>query len=173
MNFKFGRILYIAINLIIGSFFLFIGTYCIVLPLFPFLQSAAVLLILEHTLILSLFGLGFALIGFSIITYAYLNSRRTQVMIRTGKLGVQIDQNIIYQYLDAYWQKEFPGAHVAFQVKVKKRSLKILADLPSLPLNEQKMILEKIKCDFIELFGGVLGYPYEIDIIASFQAPYA
>jgi hypothetical protein len=169
MNFKLGRFFTLATNFIIGSFFFIFGAFSLALPWSSYLQTATTVFILGHTLILSLFGLGFVLIGLSIVIYTLSKTRHRYVQIRTGNLGIMIDENIVHQYLEAYWQKYFPQSNVPFNLNLKKHSLQIIADLPPLPLSEQKAFLEQVKQDFGDLFGRVLGYPYDVHFIASFQ----
>lgn len=169
MSFKFTRFFSLAISFIIGSFFFIIGAFSIVLPWSSYLQSLATQFILENTLILSLFGFGFALIGISIVIYTILKTRHRYVQIRTGGMNIVLDENVVHQYLEAYWQKHFPHSDIPFSLAFKKNMLQIIADLPSLPLTEQKIFLERVKQDFNDLFGRVLGYPYDVHFIASFQ----
>lgn len=109
MSFKIGRFFYLAISFILGAFFFVLGIFGIILPWFPRLKTAAVEFIVEHTLILSLFGLGFALIGLSIVIYALLSSRRHYTEIRTGAYAVTLDENVIRHYLESYWEERFPN----------------------------------------------------------------
>ncbi len=44
-----------------------------------------------------------------------------------------------------------------------------MADLPALPLPEQKQFLEKVKHDFSDLFGRVLGYPHDVSLDCKFS----
>lgn len=169
MSFKIGRFFYLASSFIIGSFFFIFGAFSIILPWSLYLRTVTTQFILENTLILSLFGLGFALIGISIVIYTLLKTRHHYVQIRTGELSVTLDENIIHQYLETYWQKHFPKSHVPFNLSLKKHSLQIVADLPPLPFLEQKAFLEQVKQDFSDLFGRILGYPYDIHLIANFQ----
>lgn len=171
MNFKLGRFFYLAISFIIGSFFFIIGAFSIILPWSSFLQKETTQFILENTLVLSLFGLGFALIGLSIVIYTILKTQHRYVHIRTGKNAVILDENVIRQSLERYWQEHFPNSQVTFQLNLKKHALQIIADLPFVPLPEQKIFLERVKHDFSDLFGRLLGYPYDVHLIASFQAP--
>lgn len=169
MSFKFTRFFYLAISFIIGSFFFIFGAFSIILPWSPHLQGATTQFILENTLILSLFGLGFTLIGLSIVIYTILRTRHRYVEIRTGKFSVILDENVIHQYLETYWQEKFPTLHIPFHLNLKKHSLQIIADLPFMPLAEQKAFLEHIKQDFSDLFGRLLGYPYDVHFIANFE----
>ena len=170
MNFKLGRFFHLAISFIIGSFFFIIGAFSIILPWSSFLQTVSTQFILENSLILSLFGIGFAVIGLSIVIYALLNTRHHYVDIKIGPNAIALDENVIHQYLETYWQEHFPKTHIPFNLTFKKHSLQIIVDLPSLPLSEQKEFLEHVKHDFTDLFGRLLGYPYDVDLIASFES---
>jgi hypothetical protein len=171
---SFRVFFYLAIRLIIGSFFFIFGAFSIILPWSQFLQSVTARFILEDTLILSLFGLGFVLIGLSLVIYTLLKTRHRYVQIRIGKQAIILDENVIRQYLETYWQEHFPQSHVLFDLSFKKQSLQVVADLPALPLSQQKIFLEQVKQDFNYLFEHLLGYPYDVLLIANFrkdQAP--
>jgi len=169
MSFNLARFFYLSASFVIGMFFFLIGLFSILLPWFPYLQQISIHFILENSLILSLFGLGFTLAGISMAAYALLKSRRKYVEIRTGDLAVILDENVIKQYLEAYWQSHFPQAKVPYNIHFKKHSLQIIAELPSLSLSEQKAFLEEVKQDFHDLFSRVLGYPYDVHFITSFK----
>lgn len=169
MSFKLGRFFSLIIGFVTGCFFLVIGSFGIILPWSPYLQQETTEFILANTLMLSLFGLGFALIGLSLVIYSLLATRNHYVMVRTGSLAVAIDEAVISQYLEAYWQEQFPNAQISFHVKFKKEALQIAADLPALPLKEQKIFLEKVKEDFRNLFGRTIGYPHDVHLLANFQ----
>ena len=167
---KLGRFFYLSISLITGSFFIIIGAFSILLPWSIYLQQETIRLITENALILSLFGMGFVLIGLSIMIYTILATRHHYIIVRTGNLAVAVDEAIVHQYLEAYWQEQFPGRQIPFHLKFKKYALQITADLPTLPLEEQSIFLEKVKQDFTDIFGRLLGYPHEIHLIASFES---
>lgn len=169
MNFKFGRFFYLTFSFIFGAFFLIIGLFGIVLPWSTYLQKATTNLVLNHTLILSLFGLGFALAGISIFVYAIINAGKKFVYIRTGSRSVQLDEALIEQCLQQYWKKQFPGKQIPFYTTIRKQTIQIVADLPALPEADQDAILERVKKDFAELFGEMLGYPNEVHFIAHFK----
>lgn len=172
MNFKFGRFFHLAISFIIGAFFFAVGVFSIILPWSSHLQAATIRFLTENTLILSLFGLGFALIGLSLVIYTFLNTKHRYAYIKTGSHAVIIDENLIEQYLEAYWKERFPHQHIPFYLTIRKKSLQIVAHLPALPEAEQHLLLEGINHDFSSLFGDLLGYPHDVHLIASFdQAP--
>lgn len=169
MSFKLGRFFYLIISFITGSFFFIIGGFSIILPWSPYLQRETTRLITENTLILSLFGMGFTLIGLSIVIYTILATRHHYVIVRTGNLSVAVDEAVVQQYLDTYWQEQFPESHISFHIKFKKHALQVTADLPALPLEEQRIFLEKVKHDFSNIFGRLIGYPHDVHLVANFE----
>ena len=169
MNFKFGRFFYKAINYIIGTFFSILGIFNLILPWSSFLQKSLTKFIMGNTLLLSFFGLAFLLMGIAIFAYTFFRARPRYLHVQTGPQAVSIDEKLVHQYLDIYWKEHFPTSSIPFNLHIKKRALHIYADLPALPLSEQKMFLEGVKHDFSDLFQHVLGYPYDIHLFASFQ----
>lgn len=169
MNFKIERFFSLAISFILGIFFFLIGIFGIILPWSSFLQRAATDLIVNHTLILSLFGIGFTLMGISIAAYAILNISRRYAYIKLGNRSVALDEALIKQYLQDYWKRKFPSAQVPFYMSIRKNSIQIVADLPPMPEGEQDQFLEKIQNDFSDLFDRRLGYPNEVHLVAHFQ----
>ncbi len=74
-------------------------------------------LILENAIILSIFGLSFTLIAF-LFTYAFLKTRQPSYLhIQTGHLGITLDENIVYQYLNLL-AKKLPKSTSPFQFKL-------------------------------------------------------
>lgn len=170
MNSKIGRFCFLTISFILGAFFLLVGCYGILISLSSFLQAQLIDLIIDQTLILSLFGLGLALIGLSILIYAIFQSKRRYYDIRAGQALVTVDESLIQQYLQNYWHEQFPRHSVPSRLKIKKKAIHILADLPSLPQEEQKAFLDRVQKDFAAIFGHLLGYPHEVYLTASFQS---
>lgn len=169
MSFRFGRFFYLTISWIVGAFFFLIGLFGIILPWSDYLQRAATELVLHHTLMLSLFGLGFTLIGLSVVTYAILNAGKRYAFVRTGNRAVVLDEALIEQYLEKYWKETFPHHQIPFYITIRKRSIQIVADLPATPEADQDRFLSKIQEDFADIFGRMLGYPNEVHFIAHFQ----
>lgn len=169
MNFKIERFCTLAISFLLGVFFFLIGLFSIILPWSSFLQQAATDLIVNHTLILSLFGIGLALMGISIAVYAILNISRRYAYIKIGERSVSLDETLIKQYLQDYWTKKLPNVQVPFYLSIRKNSIQIVADLPPMAEEVQDSFLEKIQNDFSDLFDKRLGYPNEVHLVAHFQ----
>jgi hypothetical protein len=169
MSFKFRRFFSLTASLIFGAFCCLVGAFFVTLPWSLFLQNAATDLIVNHTLILSLFGLGLVLIGLSIVIYALFNLGYRYAYIKVGNRSVALDENLIEEYLQHYWKENFPLNQIPFYLSITKNSIQIVADLPPVPEADQDHFLDKIREDFSHLFSNVLGYQNEIFFIAHFQ----
>jgi hypothetical protein len=169
MNFKFGRFFYLGTGFLIGIFFLLLGFFTVALPWSSLLQKVTVEWINGKTLLFFLFGLAFALIGASIILYAFFNSKRRYVCVEMGSNRLSIDENAIHQFLDIYWQENFPTTEIPYTLGIKKNAIQIVAHLPSMPLAEQKICVEKMKMDINELFQTTLGYNRPVFLAVSFD----
>ena len=169
MNFKYQRLLSIFFNFLVGAFFCLIGFVGLILPWSRSLKLALTNLIFNHSLILSLFGLSIALVGASIMVFAIYNCRRKTVSIKFGKYPVTIEEDVVEQYLAAYWQKKFPSKTVPFYFSIRKKSLKVVASLPYTAEGQQDKLLMEIEHDFVNIFDKLLGFQHEIHFVANFQ----
>lgn len=169
MSFKIGRFFYLTISFILGAFLLVVGFINLLLPWSFYLKDEIVRFVWEDNIFLPLFGLALILIGLSLLVYTIWNSKHRYLQIKTGPHSITLDENIIQNYLEAYWQELFPKHPVTSRFKIKKNSIQIVADLPSFPLSEQQKLIEKIGYDFSDIFGRLLGYGHEIDLIVNFR----
>lgn len=141
----------------------------VILPWSSTLKFSIAEFFIENTVTLSLFGLSFILVGVSLVIYTFINTRRRYYFVRTGNQAVLVNHTVVCQYLEAYWKTQFPEAPVYFKVTIKRKSIEIVAELPALPLEDQRRVLEKIKDDLENLFGHTLGYSYDVHLYASFN----
>lgn len=168
MNIKLNRFFYLIGSFIIGSFLVILGALSIILPWSKSLETMLLGIIQEHYYVFSLFGLVLLLVGAFIITTLFFSTRRHYLIIRSGDHPIEIDENIVHQYLAAYWKEQFPQSDVSYHLEFNKETLQIVATLPFLPMNEQKSFLEKIQQDFSYLFSQLLGYPNDVHLMATF-----
>lgn len=162
----FNFIYYLG-GVVIGLFFLLLGLIAIILPWSIGLRTDVVLFFLENSIAISLFGFGFFLIGIGMLVNFYLSSRRSSYRLHS-KQPVVIDQRIMEQYLTSYWKQLFPQQEIPTQLFLRKNRLKITADLPYVPLLEQKPLVEQIEKDLQEIFSNLLGYSESFALALSF-----
>lgn len=150
-------------------FLTILGFFSILTALLVNIRITFASFILNNALLLFLFGLCLFVCGLALIIHTLLSCKRKYTIIRTGKNEVTVSEILIQEYLNAYWQKLFPGKSVSSHIIVKKHTIKIIADLPAIPYEDQKHILERIERDIQDLFRDTLGYREEIELAVSFQ----
>lgn len=167
MSFKIGRYLYFTISSIVGIFFILLGICTLAIPSSASLRKGLVDVITNQTHIFILFGLAFFVVGLSIVIYsfAWIKKRYDHIQIKKG--SVLVDEALVQQYLQAYWKEHFK-VPISSTVTIKKNSIQIIADFPSLPILEQKSFLERLQKDFVVLFDKTLGTSYDVELLASF-----
>ncbi len=156
------------ISFIIAIFFVLLGIISVMIPWSEEVRYGLVRFILEDALAISLFGCAFIVVGLAIAVNILLNSRRKYYHLRSGCNAIGIDENVIQQYLTVYWQQLFPDHDIPYRLTIKHNKIHINVDLPHLPLQEQRQLLERIKQDLQQLFTGKLGYQEEFYLTASF-----
>lgn len=162
--------LYSLISLFIALFFILLGIIGIILPWSSSMQSLAVSLILENSLLIFLFGLSFLAIGIATVVNILLNARRRYYHFKVSGQTVSVDTTLIQSYLQKYFKELFPNIDVPFQLEVKKNKLFITADLPYVAKNDQDALLERMRTELRELLSDFLGYKHQFHLSASFQS---
>lgn len=143
---------------------------CVMLPWSPIVRSDLIQFILEDSLAICLFGFGFIVVGLAVIINIAFSAKHSYYQLRAGPYSVSIDEEIIHEYLNTYWKNLFPQSPVPNRLTIKKNKIYLVADLPYIPLPEQKRFLEKVKMDLSELFTSTLGYKDMFYLSVSFQS---
>ncbi|MEI8365295.1 MAG: hypothetical protein WCF65_02655 [Parachlamydiaceae bacterium] len=161
---------YYLISFILSVFFMAVGAIALILPWSTTTQEALIHLILKDSVALSLFGCALVVIGLSVIINIGLNTRRRHYYIRSGSNAILVNEAVIQRYLEVYWKQLFPENDIPFTFLLKKNKIHISVDLPYLPMEEQKELLERIRKDLRATFAKVLDYREEFYIAATFQS---
>lgn len=122
----------------------------------------------ENPIALFFFGLSIALIGIALIATIVFNSQRRYYHIQSGSHPITLSETVVSDYLNSYWKKLFPNQETPCRVLIRKKKIQVTADLPFVPILEQKSLLEKIEKDLLSTFRDVLGYREELDVSISF-----
>lgn len=170
MNFKIGRFFFLFFSLLFSVFFLLVGTIGVMIPWSPWIRSEIVQFVLEDSLFFPVFGASLILVGLSFLIYTFFSLKKRYIIVKSGTHSIKVDENVIQNYLETYWQEQFPHSLIPAELKIKKGIIQITADFPFLPQSEQREFLEKIKNDFQYIFHKLLGCTQEIRLIASFQS---
>lgn len=157
------------INLIIALFFMLIGIVGITIPWSNNVRSLLTRFIYEDSLAISLFGFAFFFISLAMVINLLLHFRQRHYRINSSKATATVDEAVIQEYLNSYWKQLFPKNDIPCRLDMKDNKIHIAVDLPFLPIQEQKPLLERIRKDLIKIFAKVLGYSDEFFLSASFQ----
>lgn len=149
-------------HLFLGILFLVLGLLCLAVPYSYLVRYHLLEFIFDHAPFVALLGLAFFGMAFYIILSAISTARHSSVAIQTGPMSIVIQEAVIRKYLEQYWKTKFPDTHVPFQIKFKKKAIQISANLPNTPIEK-----EQIREDLIDIFGRLLGYPHDIELIAT------
>lgn len=169
-----SHILYSLITVIISLFFILLGIISLLIPWSEQIRSSIILFIADNTLALLLFGFCSVIIGAGLISTIVLNSQRRYYRIQSGSHPITLSESVVQDYLTVYWQRLFPQKEIPCRLVIKKKKIQVIADLPYVPILEQKSLLEKIEKDLLDTFRDVLGYREELDVSISFaQEPLA
>jgi hypothetical protein len=164
-----NHLFYSLISLAIALFFLTLGIMCVMLPWSPIVRSDLIQFILEDSIAICLFGFGFVIVGLAVIVNIAFSAKHSYYQLRSGPQSISIDEAIIQEYLNTYWKNLFPQSTIPNRLTIKKNKIHLVANLPYIPLPEQKRFLEKVKIDLSELFTATLGYQDTFYLSASFQ----
>lgn len=158
-----------ALTLILALFFFLLGILAFLLAFSPFLQSLFVSLIQNHFWAWFFLGLGFFIVGAALAAYVQLTRRKQYLRIYTGNHQITVSKTIIEGYLKAYFEKLYPNQIIPFRFLIKKRKVQIIADLPYLPPDDQKRLLESTERDLEDLLSHYIGYNQQLEIFISFD----
>lgn len=160
---------YSLINILNAFFFILIGIVGILIPWSVHVRTLLTQFIFEDYLAISLFGFAFFITGFAIFMNILLSTQRRYYRINSSRTTTTVDEAVIQEYLNTYWKQLFPENDIPCHLQLKNNKIHIAVDLPYLPIQEQKSLLERIRIDLIEIFSKVLGYREEFFLSASFQ----
>lgn len=164
-----STIFYSLISFVVAIFFILIGVISIMIPWSPSVRTDLIQFILEDSIAIFLFGFGFIIIGLAIAINILQSSKRRYYYVRTGNNSVSIDETLIQEYLNSYWRSLFPQHDVPTRFTLKKNKIHVFADLPSLPVPQQKILVDRIKRDLNDIFSKILGYQNDFMLSISFQ----
>lgn len=152
-----------------GLFFLLCGLLTIVTAWSPKIRDALYDFASHFEILLSIFGLILFLIGASIITYSLLFSRRRYFYIRSGPKEVLVSEEIAREYVSKYFQKLFGLDEIPCDLRLERSKIRISANLPYIPEDEQYALTQKIDAELGDLLEYKLGYKAQYLLSISFE----
>lgn len=163
--------IYSLITLFIAIFFVLLGLIGIIISLSSNMKALAASLILDHSILMFIFGLCILCIGAATVFNIVISSRRKYHNFKVGNQPVSVDTQLIESYVKNYLQDLFPNTETPSRVELKKSKLHITLDLPYIPLESQHDLTERMKSELQELLTTLLGYKQPFNLSVSFQLP--
>lgn len=160
--------LYSILNLVLALFFVLFGFITLLLPWSETIRNHVVEFISENSWPWNLFGLGFILIGIAIGTFTMLTRRKRIYSTKQAQGEITISENVIEDYLRAYFTQQFPTHAIPYRFAFQKTGLNLEIDLPSVPHEKQKDLLNKLEEDIEHIFRDFIGYEKELQFTFSF-----
>ncbi len=145
------------------------GFVCLIFPWSLPMRSALVDFILNNTTAIFLLGFVLFFVGVARIFYILSGLRSTSYILRSGRKAVWIDESIFHDYLENYLKNIFPKGSFSNRVMIKNDKITLYADLPYVPVSEQKELIHKIQYDLGERMAMMLGYKNRFTLSATFQ----
>lgn len=140
-----------------------------IIPWSASIRESVVDFIVTNALVFSLISFVGVAIGVAIATTLVLSTKHKTYRVRGGNKGVLVDEVLIQQYLDTYWEKIFPKKEIPNRLYLKNNKIHVQADLPFVPLEDQRDLLKQFDQDLTEMFDKVLGYEQDFLLSISFQ----
>ncbi len=154
---------------LLGLLVALVGLFAIIWPWVPAFRSSMISWLASGTWTIALVGIGLFALGVLMVAGVVVQSRRHFYHVRMGDRAVQVDESIIEGYLTQYWQTLFPGKEVNNRIRIKREKIYVSCDLPAVPFDQQKAILQRVDTDLSEIFSKVLDYRKEFWFTASFS----
>ena len=165
-----SHLFYSFISFVVALFFMLIGIVGLMIPWSINVRTLLTQFIFEDSLAISLFGFVFFLIGVAVAVNILFNASRRYYKINSKNVSTTVDEAVIQEYLNTYWKQIFPDNDIPCLLTIKENKIHIAVDLPYLPIQEQKPLLERIRKDLVGIFAKILGYSDEFYLSASFQS---
>lgn len=167
-NFLF-KFLYSLLSFALALFFIVLGLIAVILPLSFEVRIAFIEFITHNYLAISIFGYGFFVIGVAMLVNLYFATKRHYYYVKVKPHLVAVDEAVIHHYLQDYWKQLFPHQEIPTRLLLKRNKIKVIADLPYTPAEEQMACIEQIKLDLHHIFSQLLGYSQEFMLSISFK----
>jgi hypothetical protein len=161
--------LYTLLSFILALFLFVVGFLSLSVALSPFARTEVVSFILENSTYLLLFGIVFLTIGAISFFYLAQNFKRRYYTLKSGQVEIDVSERVIEKYLQNYFKELYPFNEVPCQIDLNKKRAAVIADLPYVPVQEQKALLRKIEEDLTSLFRDQIGFRHELKVSISFS----
>lgn len=165
------HILLVAFSILFAFFFVAMGVLLFMIPFSAGFRQSVLDFVQGSTLLLCLSGMSLASIGGSVLYWLLRSHRRNYYHVETSGVTVDVDQEVFAQLLEQYWLRAFPTEKILSHLEVCENKVKVVADMPFVPYEDQKDVIRKVEEEVAALFAEMVGYKNEISLSVSFPSP--
>jgi uncharacterized protein YceK len=168
MSFKVSHYLTFIFNIATGLFLALLGILALLLIWIPGIREGVNQFVIENSIAIFFIALTLITIGCASIAGIVYGTRKHYYSIKGGIHPKTVNDTVFHDYLTSYWKKIFPKYDVPCSVTIKNNKVHITADLPYIPREKQKSLVEQMEQDITDIFTRYLGYPAEYRFNVSF-----
>jgi hypothetical protein len=162
------RMVSAIISLFLAVVLMAIGVFIGMMPKAPHFAQRLSCLISSGSYLLYLIGGACFVVGASVLLACFFMNRRSVMHLKMGRGKVDIELPVIEESLQRLTQAFFPRHEVPVEVRLVKGQLYLAADLPYVPFDEQKPLLQNIEKKTMHLLAKSFGYCDEFTFSVSF-----
>lgn len=155
-------------GIILAAFFVLLGLISLIFPWSASIRTQVVGFLLSNSLILTLIGLSFLMIGLGVILQMLNGLKRRYVVLKEKGPKTEISEEVFEDYIKLYFNELFPKTNVPLRVQLKKKKAKVIADLPYIHEEEQEPLLNRIEDDLTDIFRELIGWRHDLLLAISF-----
>lgn len=159
---------YSAMNFLIACFFVLFGLLALILPWVAVLRRSFIDLLASNPLTMTVIGIGFVAVG-AMMLISICGKQREYYHVKTGDRAVMVADSLLNDYVNNFWEQQFPNQEFVSNVTVKSNRIHIVADLPPLPFDEQRPFLKKAEELLGQLLADKVGYHRGFSLSISFH----
>jgi hypothetical protein len=161
---------HITITILFSLLLIAFGIFFVILPSAPEFKHHIIDFLESNSALIQFSGILVATLGLILLISSFFVNRRDHYLVVYDKKGrIVIDEDILEQYVNSYFATLFPGTNYHVYSKIKDEKIHLVADLPSVPDESQKILLETIENDLNRLFSDKLGYKNDFYLSISFS----
>lgn len=139
-----------------------------VVPWTEGMRDATIDFLEQNWIVLFLIGTALTTAGIGLFSMVLSRFTRRYYAFSTGDVDVSVDEKVLEEYAQRFWQARFPGREISCLVRIKRKHLFMQAELPFIPEKEQKSFITEAQRDLQDQLQGLLGYSSDLRLTVSF-----
>lgn len=163
------RIVYLIFRWACALFLLLAGMMAMLLPWAPGVRGAIALFFAEGGWLLPLSGL--LLFGGGVAAFVILigAAKRRCYRIERPALAILVEEGAVGSYVTRYLEALFPSSEVPYRLIIDQQRIRISAELPPTPVEEQRVLAERIHRELAATLYSYIGYSHPLAFSAYFR----